>query len=83
MLTGPVSRVTVETMGTVQVSARVREDIAPRLDVIAERLCALLPGGQIQRSDALRAVIEKGVEVMEASLGIAPAPTPQKKAGKR
>ena len=55
----------------VTVSGRVTPSAIPRLDRIAAALTARVPGSKLRRSDALRAAIERGVEVLEAELGIA------------
>ena len=57
-----------------QVAARVRPDVQGRLDAIASALAARVPGSKgMTRSDALRAVIERGVVAMEAELGLVAA----------
>ncbi|WP_438014910.1 hypothetical protein WMF18_28985 [Sorangium sp. So ce315] len=56
----------------VTVSGRVLPSVLPRLDRIAEVLTSRVPGSNMKRSDALRAAIERGVEVLERELGITP-----------
>jgi len=61
-------------MALVQVGTRVRQETIERVDRLVPRLAARIPGADFTRSDALRAVIERGVEVLEVEL--APAPPP-------
>lgn len=58
----------------VTISGRVKAATIPRLDRIAEVLNTRLPGSVLKRADALRAAVERGVEVLERELGIADAP---------
>ncbi|WP_437983741.1 hypothetical protein [Sorangium sp. So ce117] len=55
------------------VSGRILPATVERLDRIAATLAQRRPGEIVQRSDALRAAIERGVEVLERELGIQPA----------
>ncbi|WP_434048064.1 MULTISPECIES: hypothetical protein [Sorangium] len=55
------------------VSGRILPGTVERLDRIVAALAARRPGEIVQRSDALRAAIERGVEVLERELGIQPA----------
>ena len=45
-----------------------------RLDTIAARLAAQVPGQRPERTDAIRAAIVTGVDALEARLGITPPP---------
>jgi hypothetical protein len=69
------------------VSGRILPATVTRLDRIAEELGKRRPGEVVKRSDALRAAVERGVEVLERELGIAAgeeaAPAPARKGAKR
>ena len=66
--------ITFANMALVQVGTRVREETIERVDRLIPRLAARVPGADFTRSDALRAAIERGVEVLEAELTPAPPP---------
>lgn len=67
------------------VSGRILPATVVRLDRVAAELGKRRPGEVVKRSDSLRIAIERGVEVLEAELGITgetPSAKPAKKGGK-
>jgi hypothetical protein len=54
----------------VMLALRVQPSVAAKLDRIAAALTTRVPGSNLRRADALRAVLERGVEALEAELGI-------------
>jgi predicted transcriptional regulator len=54
------------------VSVRLDEVLAARLDKLAEKAAARVPGGpKFSRSDIVRMAVEQGVRVLEKDLRIA------------
>lgn len=54
------------------VSVRLDDDLAARLDKLAEKAAARVPGGpKFSRSDIVRMAVEQGVRVLEKELRIA------------
>jgi predicted DNA-binding protein len=56
----------------VQVSVRVPPEMAARLDAIAAEMSERAAGAEISRAAAARRALEKGVEALEAVLGLTP-----------
>ena len=74
--------------GNPQVAARVPAEVAERLDRVATAMNAnQVPGAPVaERTDAVRAVLLAGLPVLEARLGLSPAPpaaAPAQKGGKK
>jgi hypothetical protein len=71
-------------MALTNIGTRVRAETVARLDALIPRLAARVPGADFTRSDAARAALERGVEVLEAELTpipppVAPAPPSTRK----
>ena len=54
----------------VMLSLRVQPSVAAKLGRIAAALTTRVPGSNLRRADALRAVMERGIGALEAELGI-------------
>ena len=63
----------------VTTSVRLDDDITARLDAIAELMSARAAGTRITRSDAVRAAVLRGVDVLEQELAAEPKRKPKPK----
>ena len=67
----------------VGVAARILPAAVDRLDHIAAQLGAQRPGEVVKRSDAMRAAIERGVDIMERELKMGDTPKEKSKPARR
>lgn len=65
MKTSTLPRPSVES--TLYVGVRLEPDMVARLDAYAARLSATMEGVRVSRSDALRVLIRKGLDLMAAT----------------
>lgn len=72
---------TRRTERTIQTAVRFPASWLPRLERIAERLSS--PGIDVSQASAIRAVMSRGLDVLEGELGIGESePTPKPTKGK-
>jgi predicted transcriptional regulator len=62
---------TLSTMVMATVSVRLEGDLAERLDKLAAKAAARVPGSKFSRSDIVRMAVEQGVKVLEKQLKVA------------
>jgi hypothetical protein len=60
------------------VSVRLEETMVQRLDAVAQAMSKRAAGAAVKRGTALRAAVERGMEALEAELGIARRPKPKR-----
>jgi predicted transcriptional regulator len=61
-------------MTEVPVSVRVDEVLVKRLDAVAAAMSARAVGAPVKRSSAVRIALERGIETLEAELGMKKKP---------
>jgi hypothetical protein len=63
---------TLHTMVMTTVSVRLEGDLAERLDKLAAKAAARVPGSKFSRSDIVRMAMEQGVRALEKQFRVAP-----------
>jgi predicted transcriptional regulator len=64
------------------VPIRLEDDLIDRLDRLATAMTARAAGAKVPRTSAMRIVLERGLEVLEAEMGLTarrPKPKPKRK----
>jgi predicted transcriptional regulator len=61
----------MQTMVMSTVSVRLDDEMAARLDKLAEKAASRVPGSKFKRSDIVRMAVEQGVRALEKELRIA------------
>lgn len=57
-------------MATLTISVRLDEETTRRVDAVAVALAENAQGARITRSNALRVIVDRGIDALESDLGL-------------